>query len=89
MITNHNTARDWIVATGQSHSVRELCAYVFEALDLNYQDYVVQNQKFIRPEELKFLKGDSTDIRNILGWKPVYTFETMLDEMIEYWLAQP
>lgn len=89
MITNHSTARDWIVATGQSHSVRELCAYVFEALDLNYQDYVVQNQKFIRPEELKFLKGDSTDIRNILGWKPVYTFETMLDEMIEYWLAQP
>ena len=89
MITNHSTARDWIVATGQSHSVRELCAYVFTALDLNYQDYVVQNQKFIRPEELKFLKGDSTDIRNILGWKPVYTFETMLDEMIEYWLAQP
>jgi GDPmannose 4,6-dehydratase len=89
MITNHNTARDWIVATGESHSVRELCAYVFEALDMNYKDYVVQNQKFIRPEELKFLKGDSTDIRNILGWKPVYTFETMLDEMIEYWLAQP
>ena len=89
MIVNHDQPRDWIVATGESHSVRELCAYVFEALDMNYQDYVVQNQKFIRPEELKFLKGDSTDIRNILGWKPVYTFETMLDEMIEYWLAQP
>jgi GDPmannose 4,6-dehydratase len=89
MIVNHDVARDWIVATGQSHSVRELCAYVFGALDLNYQDHVTQNQKFIRPEELKYLKGDSHDIREVLGWKPIYTFETMLDEMINYWLAQP
>ena len=89
MIVNHNTARDWIVATGESHSVRELCDYVFGALDMNYEDHVVQNQKFMRPEELKFLKGDSTDIRRILGWQPTYTFESMLDEMIEHWLAQP
>jgi len=88
MIVNHDTPRDWIVAMGESHSVRELCAYVFGALDMNYQDYVVQNQKFIRPEELKFLKGDSTDIRQVLGWQPAYTFESMLDEMIEYWLQQ-
>jgi GDPmannose 4,6-dehydratase len=87
-IVTHATPRDWIVAMGESHSVRELCAYVFSALDMNYEDYVVQNQKFIRPEELKFLKGDSTDIRQVLGWQPVYTFETMLDEMIEYWLQQ-
>ena len=52
---------------------------------MNYEDYVVQNQKFLRPEELKFLKGDSTPIRTELGWKPKYTFESMLDEMIEYW----
>jgi GDPmannose 4,6-dehydratase len=88
MIVNHHQPRDWIVATGHSHSVRDLCAYVFGALDMNYEDYVVQNQKFIRPEELKFLKGDSTDIRSVLGWQPVYTFESMLDEMIEYWLQQ-
>lgn len=87
-IVNHDQARDWIVATGQSHSVRELCEYVFSALDMNYEDYVVQNQKFLRPEELKFLKGDSTDIRTVLGWQPVYTFESMLDEMIEHWLQQ-
>ena len=85
-IVNHDQPRDWIVAMGESHSVRELCAYVFSALDMNYEDYVVQNQKFIRPEELKFLKGDSTDIRQVLGWQPTYTFESMLDEMIEYWL---
>jgi len=85
-IVTHDQPRDWIVAMGESHSVRELCDYVFSALDMNYEDYVVQNQKFIRPEELKFLKGDSTDIRTVLGWQPAYTFETMLDEMIEYWL---
>jgi GDPmannose 4,6-dehydratase len=84
-ITNHETARDWVVATGESHSVRDLCNYTFNALGLNYEDYVVQNQKFLRPEELKYLRGDSSDIRSVLGWKPKYTFETMLDEMIAYW----
>ena len=61
-----------------------MCEYVFSQLDLNYKDYVVQNPKFLRAEELKYLKGDSTKIRETLGWKPDYTFETMLDEMIEY-----
>jgi GDPmannose 4,6-dehydratase len=88
MIATHPTARDWVVATGETHSVRELCEYVFSALGMNYKDHVVQNEKFIRPEELKYLRGDSSDIRSILGWKPVYTFETMLDEMIEHWQRQ-
>jgi GDPmannose 4,6-dehydratase len=53
---------------------------------MNYEDYTVQNQILIRPEELKYLKGDSTKARTILGWTPSYTFGSMLDEMIEYWL---
>jgi len=77
---------DFVCATGISHSVRDLCEYVFGALDLNYLDYVKQDEKFYRPEELNDLKGDSTKLRKIIGWKPKYTFETMLDEMIEYWL---
>jgi len=84
-IVNHSEARDWIVATGESHTVRDLCKYTFDALGMNYEDYVVQNQKFLRPEELKYLKGDSSEIRQVLGWKPKYTFESMLDEMIEHW----
>ncbi len=86
LILNNDQAKDWVVATGESHTVRDLCKYVFSSLNMDYQDYVVQNQKFLRPEELKFLKGDSTPIRTELGWKPKYTFETMLDEMIQYWL---
>ena len=77
---------DFVCATGVSHSVRDLCEYVFGALDLNYLDYVKQDEKFYRPEELHDLKGDSTKLRKTINWKPKYTFETMLDEMIEYWL---
>ena len=60
--------------------------YVFEKLDLDYTKYISLDQKFIRPEELDYLKGDSTKIRSQLGWEPEYTFETMLNEMIEFWL---
>jgi GDPmannose 4,6-dehydratase len=85
MIVNHHTPEEFIVATGETHSVRDLCRVVFSKLDMNYEEYIVQNPKYIRPEELKYLKGDPTKARKILGWQPEYTFETMLDEMIERW----
>ena len=77
---------DWVVATGKTHSVRQMCEYVFNKLGLGYKDYVIQNPKYLRPEELPYLKGDSTKIRTELGWEPTYTFESMMDEMIEHWL---
>jgi GDPmannose 4,6-dehydratase len=86
LINNHSEPDDFVVSTMVTHSVREMVEYVFEKLDLDYKKYVVQNSKFFRSEELEYLKGDSTKIREKLGWKPEYTFETMLDEMIEYWL---
>jgi GDPmannose 4,6-dehydratase len=79
---------DFVCATGVSHSVRDLCEYVFGALDLNYLDYVKQDEKFYRPEELRDLKGDATKLKKTINWKPKYTFETMLDEMIEFWLRK-
>ena len=85
LILQQSNPGDWVVATGETRSVRDMCKYVFEKLDLNYKDYVIQNQKFLRPEELKYLKGDSTRIRE-LGWEPEYTFESMMDEMVEFWL---
>ena len=63
-----------------------MCEYVFNKLGLGYKDYVIQNPKYLRPEELPYLKGDSTKIRTELGWEPTYTFESMMDEMIEHWL---
>jgi GDPmannose 4,6-dehydratase len=88
LIVNHDEARDWVVATGESRSVRELCRYTFAALGMNYEDYVVQNQKFMRPEELRYLRGDSSEIKQKLGWTPKYTFETMIDEMINHWMSE-
>ena len=85
LILQQSDPGDWVVATGETRSVRDMCKYVFEKLDLNYKDYVIQNQKFLRPEELKYLKGDSTRMRE-LGWKPEYTFESMMDEMVEFWV---
>lgn len=85
LILNYETPRDWIVATGETRTVRELCDYVFNRLGLNYLDYVIQNEKYMRAEELKYLRGDSIEARQKLGWSPKYTFESMVDEMIEAW----
>ena len=88
MILQHETADDWVVSTGETRSVRDLVSLVFQQLDLNYQDYIVQDSKFTRPEELPYLKGDSTKIRSKLGWSPVITFEEMISEMIDYWFKK-
>jgi GDPmannose 4,6-dehydratase len=77
---------DYVCATGISHTVRDLCEYTFKKLNLDYNKYVVIDEKHFRPEELHDLKGDSSKLRKDLNWQPIYTFETMLDEMIEYWL---
>jgi len=87
-IINHDVPDDFVVSTMKTHSVRQMVDYVFTQLDLDYNDYIVQNPKFLRPEELKYLKGDSTRAREILGWEPEYTFETMLDDMITHWDEQ-
>jgi GDPmannose 4,6-dehydratase len=77
---------DFVCSTGVSHSVRELCDYVFSSLGLDYREYVTQDEKFLRPEELHDLKGDSSKLIEKTGWSHEYTFESMLDEMIDYWM---
>jgi GDPmannose 4,6-dehydratase len=86
LILQHDKPDDWVVSTMETHSVREMCKLVFNHLDLDYKNYVKQNPKFLRPEELPYLKGDSTKIRTELGWKPTYTFKKMMEEMTDYWL---
>ena len=85
MMLNHTEPDDFVCATGISHSVGDMCDYVFNKLDLNYKDYVTQDEKFMRAEELKYLKGDATKLRMAFGWEPEYTFETLMDEMIKHW----
>lgn len=86
LILQQDIPDDFVCSTGVSHSVKDLCDYVFSKLGLNYLDYVIIDDKFLRPEELRNLKGDCSKLQNLTGWSHKYTFETMLDEMIEYWL---
>jgi len=86
LILQQDEPGDWVVATGETRSVRDMCEYVFSSLGLDYKQYVIQNDKFLRPEELPYLKGDSTRMR-ALGWTPEYTFNGMMDEMVEHWTS--
>lgn len=86
MINNHTIPDDFVISTMETHSVRGMCDVVFKYLNLNYQDYVIQNPKYLRPEELPYLKGDSTKARNTFGWKPSYTFEELMHEMVDHWM---
>ena len=76
---------DFVCATGVSHSVRDLCEYVFTYLNLDWKDFVISSEKYQRPEELHNLRGDSSRLKEKTGWEQAYTFESMLVEMIEYW----
>jgi GDPmannose 4,6-dehydratase len=82
MMLQQNKSDDYVCATGVSHSVRDCCKYVFNKLGMDYEEYVVLDEKYLRPEELHDLKGDASKIREELGWKPEYTFESLMDDMI-------
>ena len=86
LILQQPQAGDWVVATGETRSVRDMCKYVFNKLNMDYKEFVKQDDKFLRPEELSYLKGDPSRIK-ALGWTPEYTFESMMDEMIDSWLT--
>jgi len=85
LILQHEQADDFVCATGISHTVRDLVEYTFNKLDLDWKQYVKHDKKYYRPEELDNLKGDCTKAKTELKWKHEYTFESMIDEMIEYW----
>lgn len=82
-------ADDFVVATGRSRTVSELCEYVFKSLDMDYNSYVKVDSRYIRPLELDHLKGDSSKFRKVAPeFRFEYTFESMLDEMIAYWMEK-
>ena len=85
LMLQEETPKDYILATGISRSVDDLVNYVFDKLGLSREKHLATDKKYERPEELYYLRGDSVLARTELGWKPEYTFESMIDEMIEYW----
>jgi GDPmannose 4,6-dehydratase len=79
---------DYVCATGASHSVRTFCDKTFSKLGMNYKDYVVQNPKFLRPTELVDLKGCTKKLENAIDLELEYDLDSMIDEMIEYWMEK-
>jgi GDPmannose 4,6-dehydratase len=78
---------DLVVATGETHSVREFCEAAFGKLGLDYREYVTQNPAFYRPGEIHVLQGDSTRAREKLGWRPTIGFRELVEQMVEHDLA--
>ena len=73
---------DYVIATGETHSVREFCERTFALLDLDYGDFVRVDERFYRPAEVDLLVGDAAKARDALGWKPTYTFQQLVEEMV-------
>ncbi len=79
---------DFVIATGQTHTVREFCQLAFDAAGLDYEDYVVVDPQFYRPAEVDILLGDASRARRVLGWRPEVRFEELIEDMVQADLAQ-
>jgi len=83
LAVQHDSPDDFVVATGESHSVRELCEEAFGKLDLDYRDFVRLDPRYLRPAEVDHLLGDSAKARRLLGWRPRTTFKELIALMVE------
>ena len=73
---------DFVVATGETHSVRELCEIAFAEADLDYREFVKTDERYYRPAEVDQLIGDASKARRVLEWEPTYTFRGLIKEMV-------
>ncbi len=83
MMLQHHTPDNFVIGTGETHSVREFCELAFGYVGLNYKDYVVQDQRYYRPAEVDLLISDPTKAHKELGWKPKVSFKELVEMMVE------
>ena len=83
LILQQDKPNDYVIATGESHSVREFAEVVFKKLGLDYKEYVEIDKRYFRPSEVDVLQGDSSKARKELGWSPKVTFERLIDMMVK------
>ena len=79
----HESPDDWVVATGNTFTVEEFLKEAFQIVDLDWNDYVVTSEKYLRPNEVDYLLGDPTKIKKVLGWQPEVTFQELVKMMVE------
>jgi len=83
MMLQQDTPDDYVIATGQTHTVERLLEVAFQAVDLKWRDYTVQDPKFMRPAEVDLLIGDPSKAGRQLGWEPRVTFEQLIEMMVK------
>ena len=83
MMLQNETPQDYVVATGETHTVQDFCEAAFGRVGLNWQDHVEIDEQFLRPADVDTLCGDSSRIREDLGWKPAISFEDLVKEMVD------
>ena len=83
LMMQHEVADDWVVATGETYTVRDFAKAAFDYVNLNYEDYVQTSEKYFRPNEVNHLLGDSNKIRKQLGWEPKHNFNELVQMMVE------
>jgi GDPmannose 4,6-dehydratase len=83
MMLQQGQPDDYVIATGETHSVREFCDLAFGHVGLTYSDYVVLDERFMRPAEVDLLIGDPTKARDTLGWKPKTSFPDLVRVMVD------
>lgn len=83
LMLQHDTPEDFVIATGETHSVEELVTVAFSHVGLQWQDYVVIDPKFVRPAEVDLLIGDASKAKAVLGWEPKTSFESMVRLMVD------
>jgi GDPmannose 4,6-dehydratase len=74
---------DYVIATGETHSIRELCEEAFRYVDLDWQEYVKQDERFMRPAEVDLLVGDASKAGRVLSWEPHVTFRGLIQLMVD------
>ena len=79
----HNIADDWVLATGEAHTVEEFVKKAFEIANLDWEKFVKTDKKFFRPNEVNYLLGDSSKAKKELNWKPKISFDELVKMMVE------
>ena len=84
----YDVADDWVLATGETHSVKEFAKLAFEKVNLNWEDYVQTSEKYYRPNEVEHLLGDPSKAKELLKWDPKTSFKQLVDMMVDYDLEE-
>jgi len=82
MMLQHTHPDDWVVATGETHTVREFAEEAFNCVGLKFEDYVVTSERYFRPNEVDYLLGDSSKAKKELGWSPKNSFRSLVKMMV-------